>query len=563
MSQKKRKKSAGQTGKLKVIPLGGLGEIGKNITVIEYGNDVLVVDCGLSFPDDDMLGIDLVIPDISWLVKQKDRIRGIVLTHGHEDHIGALPYFLKEINVPVYGTRLTIGLVKLKLEEHGILERSTLVVIDHHHSVDLGIFTVEFIPVCHSIPDSTALAIYTPVGTLLHSGDFKIDHTPIDEVPMDLSRIAEIGKSGVLLLMCDSTNVERRGYTMSESTVGESFEQLFMEAGGRILVTTFASNVHRIQQVVDAAYKFNRKVAIAGRSMEKVVSLAMELGYIKIPPDCLISLDRINRHNPEHLCIITTGSQGEPMSALTRIAASEYKRVEIGYGDTVVISASAIPGNEKLISRVINDLFKKGADVVYEKLAEIHVSGHAHEEELKILHSLVKPRFFMPVHGEYRHLVHHARLAQNLGLPRDRIFIMETGNVLELNGEEAMVSGSVNSGKILVDGLGVGDVSGMVLRDRKHLAEDGMVVVVITVEGSSGSILAGPDIISRGFVNTRDSDDLIGKMREVILTALRYCEEKGKHDWSTRKLVIKDKLREYILDNTKRKPMILPVIMEI
>ncbi|HHV28696.1 ribonuclease J [Acetivibrio mesophilus] len=549
--------------KLKIIPLGGLGEIGKNITVFEYGDDIFVVDCGIAFPEDDMLGIDLVIPDISYLTKNREKVRGIVLTHGHEDHIGALPYVLKDLNVPVYGTKLTLGLLEQKLGEHGLLSSVDLNVVQHSDVIELGCFKVEFIRSTHSIADSTALAIFTPVGTVFHTGDFKIDYTPIEGDPIDLARLAELGKKGVLLLMCDSTNVERQGYTMSEKTVGETFDEIFMNAKNRILVATFASNVHRIQQIVNAAVKFGRKIAICGRSMVNVVNVAMELGYMNVPEGVMIDIDHVNKYPSDKLVIITTGSQGEPMSALTRMASGDHKKVEIIPGDLVIISANPIPGNEKLVSRVVNDLFKKGAEVIYESLADIHVSGHASQEELKLIHRLIKPKFFFPVHGEYRHLKRHANLAVELGMSPENIFIMDIGKVLELTNDSAKVNGSVNSGRVLVDGLGVGDVGNIVLRDRKHLSQDGLIVIVITIEGDTGNVVAGPDVISRGFVYVRESEDLMEQIREVCKAALQKCEDKKKNDWSTKKSIIRDALRDYLYERTKRRPMILPIIMEV
>lgn len=549
--------------KLKIIPLGGLQEIGKNITAFELGSDIIVIDCGLAFPEDDMLGIDLVIPDVSYLVKNKEKIKGIILTHGHEDHIGGLPYILKEINVPVYGTRLTLGLLEYKLEEHGLMSMVRLERTEPGETIELGAFKIEFIRSTHSIADSVALAIHTSVGIVVHTSDFKIDYTPIEGKPMDLARLAELGRKGVLLLMCDSTNVEREGYTMSERTVGESFEEIFMNARNRILVASFASNVHRIQQVINASAKFGRKVAVVGRSMLNVVKAATDLGYLTIPEGILIDIDQINRYTPEKIVIITTGSQGEPMSALSRIAASEHRKVEIEPGDMVIISASPIPGNEKSVFKVINELFKKGAEVIYESLADIHVSGHACREELKLIHNLVKPKYFMPVHGEYRHLKQHANLANKLGMPMENIFMMETGKVLELTSDSAKINGSVTAGRVLVDGLGVGDVGNIVLRDRKHLSQDGLIVVVITTEKESGAIIAGPDIISRGFVYVRESEDLIDKVREIAKKTIEKCESKGKNDWTAKKSIIKDELRDYVYEKTKRKPMILPIIMEI
>lgn len=549
--------------KLKVIPLGGLQEIGKNMTAFEYGEDIIVVDCGLAFPDDEMLGIDLVIPDVSYLIKNREKVKGIVLTHGHEDHIGAIPYVLKELNVPVFGTRLTLGLLEYKLEEHGMMNKVDIQTIKQGQTIELGLFKVEFIRSTHSIADTVALAIHTPIGVVVHTSDFKIDYTPIEGEPIDLARFAELGKKGVLLLMCESTNVEREGYTMSERTVGGAFEEIFMKAKNRILVATFASNVHRVQQIINASIKFNRKVSICGRSMVNVANAAMKLGYLHVPEGLIVDIDNIDRYNPEELVIITTGSQGEPMSALSRMAASEHKKVEIVPGDLVIISATPIPGNEKLVSRVINELFKKGADVVYEALADIHVSGHACQEELKLIHNLVKPKFFMPVHGEYRHLKQHANLAHRLGMPEENTFIMDIGKVLELTVDSAKINGSVPSGKVLVDGLGVGDVGNIVLRDRKHLSQDGLIIVVLTIESGSGMIVAGPDVISRGFVYVRESEDLMDNVREVIKNALLKCEEKKKNDWSAKKNTIKETLRDYIYEKTKRKPMILPIIMEV
>lgn len=549
--------------KLKVIPLGGLQEIGKNITAFEYGNDIIVVDGGLAFPEDDMLGIDLVIPDISYLVKNKEKVRGIILTHGHEDHIGAMPYILKDLNVPVYGTRLTLGLLKIKLDEHDMTSIVELNNVEPGETIELGAFKVEFIHTNHSIPDAVALALHTPVGIIVHTSDFKIDYTPIEGEPIDLARLAELGNKGVLLLMCDSTNVERPGFTMSERTVGDTFDEIFVNARGRIIVASFASNIHRIQQIIDASFKFGRKVAIVGRSMVNAVNVATELGYLNAPEGTLVDIDQIGRYPANMTTIITTGSQGEPMSALSRIAASEHRKVGILPGDLIIISASPIPGNEKSIFRVINELFKKGADVIYESLADVHVSGHACQEELKLVHNLVKPKFFMPVHGEYRHLKQHANMAHSMGMPMENIFMMETGKILELTSDSAKINGSVPSGRVLVDGLGIGDVGSIVLRDRKLLSQDGLIVVVITTEKESGQIIAGPDIISRGFVYVREAEDLMEDAREVIKKTLSKCEGKGKNDWSAKKGLIKDDLREYLFEKTKRKPMILPIIMEI
>jgi len=549
--------------RLKVIPLGGLEEIGKNITAFEYENDIIIVDCGMSFPEDEMLGVDLVIPDISYLLKNKEKVRAILLTHGHEDHIGAVPYILKELNVPVYGTKLTLGLLKNKLDEHNILSDTTLNEVKHGDFVKLGVFNVEMIRSTHSIADSVAIAIHTPVGIVLHTSDFKIDFTPIEGEPMDLARIAELGKEGVLLMMCDSTNVEREGYTMSEKTVGYTFESLFESTKGRILVATFASNVHRIQQVINASVKFQRKVAICGRSMINVVGVAMEIGYLQIPEGVLIDLNDIDKYKPNELAIITTGSQGEPMSALSRMAFSDHRKVAIVPGDLVIISANSIPGNEKVVSRVINELFKKGADVIYEALADIHVSGHACQEELKLIHSLAKPKFFIPVHGEYRHLKQHAILANSLGMPMENIFILNNGRVLELSSSKARVTGNVTSGNILVDGLGVGDVGNIVLKDRKLLSQDGLIIIVITIDADTGNIVAGPDVISRGFVYVRGSEDLMEDVKEKCKAALLKCDDKKKNSWGRKKTVIKETLRDYLYERTKRRPMILPIIMEV
>ena len=546
--------------KLKVIPLGGLGEIGKNITVFEYGDEIVVVDCGMAFPDDEMLGVDLVLPDTTYLTKNKDRIKAIIVTHGHEDHIGALPYVLKNINVPVYGTKLALGLLENKLVEHKILADCTLNVVAQGEKVDLGAFKIEFIRTNHSIPDSVALAIHTPVGIIIHTSDFKIDFTPILGETIDLQRFAELGKQGVLLLMADSTNAERPGYTMSESTVGKAFEEIFLNSKSRIIVASFASNVHRIQQVVNAAVKYNRKVAICGRSMVNVCNKAIELGYLTIPKGVLVEIDSIKKHPKEKQVIISTGSQGEPMSALSRMASGDHRQVSIVAGDLVVISASPIPGNEKSVSVVINELFKKGADVVYEALADVHVSGHACQEELKTIHRLVGPKYFMPVHGEYRHLKCHANLAENLGMKKENIFIMDIGQVLEIDSKEAKIKGTVPSGKVLVDGLGVGDVGKIVLRDRKHLSEDGMIIVVMTIEKETGDILTSTEIISRGFVYAKESEVLMKQLAQVCEDTVN--KHKGMNNM-TRKNTINSTLRDYIYKKTKRSPMILPVIIEM
>lgn len=548
---------------IKIIPLGGLGEIGKNFTVVEYSDEIVIIDCGLKFPDDEMLGIDIVIPDISYVIKNIEKVRGIFLTHGHEDHIGALPYILKQINVPVYGTNLTLAIVETKLKENNLLSTTTLNRVNCGDIIRLQKMSVEYIRTTHSIADSAALAIHTPLGVVVHSGDFKIDYTPIDGAHADLARFAELGKKGVLALMCDSTNVERPGYTMSERTVGETFSRIFQDAKGRIIVATFASNVHRIQQVITAAEKYDRKVAVTGRSMENIVEVATELGYLKYENDTMINIDSIKKYSNDKIVIITTGTQGEPMSALSRMAMNDHRKVSIIKGDLVIISASPIPGNEKLISRVINLLFKAGAEVVYEALADVHVSGHACQEELKLFHSLIKPRFFIPVHGEYRMLKQHSDLAQKLGMPEENIVIAENGDVIEVTRKSIGKVGTVTSGQVFVDGLGVGDVGNIVLRDRKHLSQDGIITVVATIAKDSGSVIAGPDIISRGFVYVRESEDLIDDARDVVKNALDTCQKKGITDWSTIKSTIRDSLRIFIYEKTKRKPMILPIIMEI
>lgn len=540
--------------KIKIIPLGGVDEIGKNLTVIEYREEIAVIDCGLSFPDEEMFGIDLVIPDVTYLIKNREKVKGIFLTHGHEDHIGALPYVLKELNVPVYGTKLTIGIVETKLKEHNLLSKVDLKVVKPRDIIKLNSMSIEFIRQSHSIADSVAIAIHTPMGVVLHTGDFKVDYTPIDGCVADFARFAELGKRGVLAMMCDSTNVERPGYTMSETTVGETFNTVFTKAKGRIIVATFASNIHRIQQIVEAAERYNRKVAVSGRSMENIVAVAIELGYLKVKEGVLIGIDAINRYADNKIVIITTGSQGEPMSALTRMAAQEHKKVKIQEGDMVVISANPIPGNEKLVSRVINQLFKKGAEVIYEALADVHVSGHACQEELKLMHTLIKPRFFIPVHGEYRHLKQHKELATNLGMPKANVVIPEIGGVIELTRSSIKKTDTVVAGKVFVDGLGVGDVGNIVLRDRKHLSQDGIVTVVVTIEKVSGTVIAGPDIISRGFVYVRESEDLMEESKEIVKTALLECEEKHITEWATIKSNIKDVLRIFLYERTKRKP---------
>lgn len=554
---------ATKKSKLRVISLGGLQEIGKNITLIEYNQDIIVVDCGIGFPEDEMLGIDLVIPDVTYLNKNIDKVKGIILTHGHEDHIGALPYILRELNVPIYATRLTLGLLDNKLREHNLSEKTKCHCVKAGDTIKLGEFKVEFICTTHSIADSVALAIHTPLGTIIHSGDFKIDYTPINGETIDLQRFAALGKAGVLLFLCDSTNVERKGYSMSERTVGAVFDELFDQCTNRILVATFASNIHRIQQIINSSEKYKRKVTVIGRSMVNAVKTATELGYLDIPENIMIDIGEIKNYTDEQLVIITTGSQGEPMAALSRIAVSEHRQVEIRPGDKVIISASSIPGNEKTISKVINELFKKGAEVIYEGLMDIHVSGHAKQEEIKLMHALIKPKYFMPVHGEYRHLKQHSELAISMGMKKENIFVMAIGDVLEISREGARINGIVPAGRVLVDGLGVGDVGNIVLRDRKHLSQDGLIVVVITMDKESGISIAGPDIISRGFVYVRESEDLIEDAKKVVREALAKCEEKKITEWSYMKSLIKDTLKDYLWQRTKRSPMILPIIMEV
>ncbi len=547
---------------LKIIPLGGIEEIGKNITVFEYGNDIVLVDCGVAFPEDDMLGIDLVIPDFTYLERNKDRIRGLVITHGHEDHIGSIAYLLKQINVPIYATKLTIGLISNKLEEHRLLKTTKLHVVKQGQTIVLGKIRVEFIRSCHSIPDSVALAIHTPVGTVVHTGDFKIDYTPIDDQKIDLGRLAELGNRGVLALLSDSTNAERKGYTMSESTVGEVFDKLFMNCKKRIVVATFASNMHRVQQIVNSAVANNRKIAVCGRSMINMIQTSVELGYIHAPKNVFIELDMIKNYTDDQLVIITTGSQGEPMSALTRMANGEHRKVNINSNDLVIISATPIPGNEKFVAKVIDDLMKIGAEVVYSSLADVHVSGHACQEEQKLMLSLVRPKYFIPVHGEYRQLIAHRNTARQMGIPADNVLLMKNGKVLELNENEAKFTGTVPVGKVFVDGLGVGDVGNIVLRDRQHLSQDGLIIVVLTMD-QSGNVVAGPDIISRGFVYVRESENLMDEVKTLVNVEVMKCVDNHISDWSTIKTTIRDSLKDYIFQTTKRNPMILPIIMEI
>ncbi|MHC1718771.1 MAG: ribonuclease J [Acidaminococcaceae bacterium] len=548
--------------KLNIIPLGGLGEIGKNMTVFKYGDDIIVVDAGLAFPEDDMLGIDLVIPDISYLTENKDKIRAIFLTHGHEDHIGALPYVLKKLDLPVYGTALTLGILQGRLKQNGV-SSSQLKTIQPGDVIRAGAFKLEFIRINHSIPDAISIAIHTPIGTVIHTGDFKFDQTPVDGQVTQFSKFAQLGDKGVLMLLADSTNVERPGYTLSEKIVGKTFDEEFRYAKNRIIIATFSSNVHRIQQVVESAVKYNRKVAVIGRSMVNVVNIAIELGYLNIPEGTLIEVNETNNYLPSQVVIMTTGSQGEPMSALTRMAMSDHKQIGIVPGDTVIISATPIPGNEKGVSRTIDHLFKLGAEVIYEKSSGIHVSGHASQEEIKLMHNLVRPKFFMPVHGEYRMLVKHAKLAQSLGMPKENIVIGENGSVIELTSESICINGKVTAGKVLVDGLGVGDVGNIVLRDRRQLSQDGILIVVVTIDKQDCSVVSGPDIVSRGFVYVREADDLMENAKEKVQIALNRCQENGVSEWSAIKSAVRDSLSRYLYEKTRRRPMILPVIMEI
>ena len=547
---------------LKIIPLGGLGEVGKNITVIEYKNDIILIDCGLTFPEEEMLGIDVVIPDITYLLKNKEKIRGIVLTHGHEDHIGAIPFVLKKLNIPIYGTKLTLGLLETKFKEHKLTNVS-MNVVKHGGKIKLGVFEVEFIKTGHSIPDSAALAISTPVGMLIHTGDFKIDYTPIDGDMIDLNRFSELGKEGVLALMADSTNAERPGYTMSEKTVGDTFKGIFANHKHRIIVATFASNVHRVQQIINASEENGRKVVLSGRSMINTTTVSNELGYLKIKEGTLIDINDMKKYPSGEITIISTGSQGEPMSALVRIAEGEHRKVQLEDDDLVIFSATPIPGNEKTVSKVINNLVEKGIEVIYEALADVHVSGHACQEELKLIQTLVKPKYFIPMHGEFRHLKMHAKLSEDLGTPKENIFIIDNGTTLEFTKDGARIGNRVPSGNILVDGLGVGDVGNIVLRDRKHLSEDGLIVVVLTMSKKDGKIIAGPDIISRGFVYVRESEDLLEEARKTVRDVLADCERRNITDWATLKSNVRDTLRNHIYGKIKRNPMILPIIMEV
>ena len=547
--------------KLRIIPLGGLEQIGMNITAFEFEDSIVVVDCGLSFPEDDMLGIDLVIPDITYLKNNAHKVKGFVITHGHEDHIGALPYVLKELNVPVYATRLTIALIEHKLKEHNLLKSVKRKVVKHGQSINLGKFRIEFIKTNHSIADASALAIYSPAGIEVHTGDFKVDYTPVFGDAIDLQRFGEIGKKGVLALMCDSTNAERKGFTMSERTVGKTFDNIFAEhKNTRIIIATFASNVDRVQQIINSAYKYGRKCVVEGRSMVNVISTAAELGYLNVPENTLIELDQMKNYPDEQMVLITTGSQGESMAALSRMASNMHRKVQIKPGDTVIFSSNPIPGNEKAVSRVINELSMKGADVIFQ---DAHVSGHACQEEIKLIYSLVHPKYAIPVHGEYRHLKAQAQVAESLGIPKDNIFLLSSGDVLELDEEKAQVVDRVQTGAILVDGLGVGDVGNIVLRDRQHLAEDGILIVVLTLEKYSNQVLAGPDIVSRGFVYVRESEGLMDEAKHVVEEAIEDCMDRRVTDWGRLKTAIRDSLSEFLWKRTKRSPMILPIIMEV
>ena len=545
--------------KLQIIPLGGLGEIGKNMTVVRYGDEILLIDAGLMFPDEEMLGIDLVIPDISYLVENKDKVKAIVLTHGHEDHIGALPYVLKQINVPVYGTRLTLGILEGRLQENGV-DSSNLRAVMQGDTIKAGCFHVNFIRVNHSIPDAVGLAVTTPMGTIIHTGDFKLDYTPIDGKMTDFRRFSDLGNKGVLLMMADSTNAERAGHTPSESTVGASFDKAFHNARSRIIIATFSSNVHRIQQIINTAVRYKRKVAVLGRSMVNVVNISLELGYIKAPEGTMVDIDNIGNYPMEQMVIITTGSQGESMAALSRMAHNMHRKITIGPGDTVIFSSHPIPGNEKAVTNIINELQMKGADVIFQ---DVHVSGHACQEEIKLIYSLVKPKYAIPIHGEYKHRKAQAKIAAELGIPKDHIFMLQSGDTLEMDAANAEVTGKVPVGAILVDGLGVGDVGNVVLRDRQHLAEDGIMIVVLALESGSDQLVSGPDIVSRGFVYVRESDELLDEARLLVDEAVQKCLDRGQTDWGKLKATIKEILGDFVWKKTKRRPMILPIIMEV
>lgn len=549
--------------KLKIIPLGGLNEIGKNMTVFEYENDIIVVDCGIAFPEDEMLGVDLVIPDITYLERNKNKVKALIITHGHEDHIGAIPYFLKKINVPIYGTKLTLGLIKAKLVEHNLEKSATLKEVKPRDEVKLGKFKVEFIKMTHSIADSVAVAITTPFGIVFHTGDFKVDYTPIDGEVMDFARIAELSNKGILLLMSDSTNAQKPGYTMSESTVGKEFDKIFTNCNKRIIVATFASNIHRMQQIMNAAIKTKRKVAVVGRSMVNVLNVSRELGYLDVPEDTIIDIDKINIYNPEQLVIITTGSQGEPMAALSRMSTGEHKKVQITSDDLVIFSSSPIPGNEKSVDRVIDELEKLGAEVIYNQLADVHVSGHACQEELKLMLALTRPKYFMPVHGEYRFLKIHSELATSTGTPKENVFIMENGKTLEIDKNSAKITTQVPSGIVLVDGLGVGDVGNIVIRDRQLLSENGVIIVVVTLDRRTSKVISGPDIVTRGFVYVRESEDLMDNIKNVAKKELDRCDKENIREWSNIKNNLREVLTHYIYSRTKRQPMVLPILMDV
>lgn len=549
--------------KIKVIPLGGLGEVGKNITVIEYGEEIIVVDCGMTFPDSEMYGIDVVIPDVTYLVNNKDRVKGFFITHGHEDHIGAIPYILNQINAPIYATNLTIGLIQSKLEEHKMLDIVDLNVVKPGDTIALEKLKIEFIRTNHSIADSCALAIHTPLGIVVHTGDIKVDFTPVDGNVIDLQRLAKIGKQGVLLLMADSTNACHPGYTMSEKTVGETLDNLFSKGKGRIIVATFASNIHRLQQIINSSIKYGRKIAFSGRSMEKISEVAIKLGYLDMPEGLLIDLKDLKLYNSNQITIVTTGSQGEPMSALTRIASSTHKNIQIEKDDMIIISANPIPGNEKAVSKVINELTQKGANVIYKSIEEIHVSGHACEQELKLLQSILKPKYFMPVHGEYKHLRKHILIAAEVGLEKEKSFILENGDVLSLNRKSACISGKVQAGNILVDGSGIGDVGNIVLRDRKNLSKDGIINVIVAMEKETRSIISGPDIVTRGFIYVRESEELVNQIKEISYDSIQTSIDKNIFKWSEIKNNIRNDVGSFIYSKTKRKPIIVPIIMEV
>lgn len=551
--------------KLRIIPLGGLHEVGKNMTVIEYRDEIILIDCGMTFPEDDMPGIDVVIPDITYLLKNRKKIKGIVITHGHEDHIGAVPYVLKQINVPVYGTKLTLALLENKLKEHRLLRSTKLVTVSYKKPVKVGkYFDIEWISVNHSIPDAAALAITTPLGVLVHTGDFKVDFTPIAGAPIDLNRLAEIGDKGVLALFSESTNVLREGFSMSERKVGATLDRLFaLMRNNRIIIATFASNVFRIQQIINAAERYNRKVVLSGRSMLNVMGIAENLGYLRVKKNTIVDIKDMDRYNPKQLVLITTGSQGEPMSAMTRIANSQHKRIQLTKDDVIILSSHPIPGNENAVNTVINTLLDKGVRVIYESLSEIHVSGHAYQEEHKLMLSLLKPKFFIPVHGEVKHLLKHAEVAQRMGIPKNNIFLLENGACLEMNETEAHRVKDVESGQVLIDGLGIGDVGNIVLRDRKHLSEDGLIIAIIAMNKKTGEMVSGPDIISRGFVYVRESTDLMNDVRNTVSKSVENCKQSNVKEWSAIKSQIRDDLRNFIFKKTRRNPMILPIIMDI